>query len=53
MHYQSARSVITEDTNCLVCRKRMGNSAFARYPNGVIVHYYCCKDRKICPVDPS
>ena len=26
-------------------------SAFARYPNGIIVHYYCCKDRRICPTD--
>ena len=24
-------------------------SAFARYPNGVIVHYYCCKDETVCP----
>lgn len=53
MYYQSARSIITEETNCLVCRKRIGNSAFARYPNGVIVHYYCCKDRKVCPVAPT
>lgn len=26
-------------------------SAFVRYPNGVIVHYYCCRDTKECPVD--
>ena len=26
-------------------------SAFARYPNGVVVHYFCCKDPKVCPLD--
>lgn len=26
-------------------------SAFARYPNGVVVHYFCCKDRTVCPAE--
>lgn len=26
-------------------------SAFARYPNGVVVHYFCCKDRTVCPTE--
>lgn len=26
-------------------------SAFARYPNGVVVHYFCCKDRNACPTE--
>lgn len=26
-------------------------SAFARYPNGVVVHYFCCKDRNVCPTE--
>ncbi|XP_071963059.1 vam6/Vps39-like protein [Antedon mediterranea] len=50
--HQSKKCVIQEDKNCPVCRKKIGNSAFARYPNGVVVHYYCCQDRNICPVDP-
>ncbi|XP_022091314.1 vam6/Vps39-like protein [Acanthaster planci] len=53
IHYQSQKCVITEERNCPVCKKRMGNSAFARYPNGVVVHYYCAKDRSVCPVEPT
>eukprot|EP01087_Luapelamoeba_hula_P018206 TRINITY_DN5848_c0_g1_i2.p1 TRINITY_DN5848_c0_g1~~TRINITY_DN5848_c0_g1_i2.p1 ORF type:complete len:877 (+),score=139.65 TRINITY_DN5848_c0_g1_i2:141-2771(+) len=42
---------ITEKTQCRVCGKRIGtNTAFAQYPNGVLVHYRCCKDRSVCPV---
>ena len=51
--YQSTKCTITEERACRVCHKRIGTSAFAMYPNGVIVHYYCCKDRRICPVDPD
>ncbi|XP_064600177.1 vam6/Vps39-like protein [Liolophura sinensis] len=41
IHYQKVKCVITEEKNCKVCRKRIGSSAFARYPDGVIVHYGC------------
>lgn len=51
--YQSKKCVITEERACRVCHKRIGTSAFAMYPNGVIVHYYCCKDRRVCPIDPE
>jgi len=51
--YQSKKCVITEERACRVCHKRIGTSAFAMYPNNVIVHYYCCKDRRVCPVDPD
>ncbi|XP_077997895.1 vam6/Vps39-like protein [Glandiceps talaboti] len=51
MYYQSSKCIITEEKMCRVCKKKIGNSAFARYPNGIIVHYYCCKDRNVCPVD--
>ncbi|KAI8483377.1 Vam6/Vps39-like protein, partial [Branchiostoma belcheri] len=36
----------TQEIQC-----KMSQNAFARYPNGVIVHYFCCKDRNVCPVD--
>jgi len=49
--YQSKKCAVTDERACGVCHKRIGTSAFARYPNGVIVHYYCCKDRRICPTD--
>ena len=27
-----------------------GKAAFALYPNGVVVHFGCCKDKHVCPV---
>ncbi|KAI0225860.1 Vam6/Vps39-like protein [Lamellibrachia satsuma] len=51
MFYHRMKCTITNEKLCQVCRKRISNSAFARYPNGVIVHYSCCKDKKVCPVD--
>ncbi|XP_011445059.3 vam6/Vps39-like protein [Magallana gigas] len=51
MFYEKCKVTITDEKMCRVCRKKIGNSAFVRYPNGVIVHYYCCKDPKECPVE--
>ncbi|KAM8921627.1 vam6/Vps39-like protein [Pelodytes ibericus] len=42
--YQQVKCVITEEKICSVCKKKIGNSAFARYPNAVVVHYFCAKD---------
>ncbi|XP_026141085.1 vam6/Vps39-like protein isoform X2 [Carassius auratus] len=47
--HQQVKCVITDEKTCRVCKKKIGNSAFARYPNGVVVHYFCCKDRGVCP----
>ncbi|XP_053393314.1 vam6/Vps39-like protein [Mercenaria mercenaria] len=52
MFYQKEKVVIDDLKSCAVCKKRIGNSFFARYPDGVIVHYGCCKDPKIPPGDP-
>ncbi|XP_014212191.1 vam6/Vps39-like protein [Copidosoma floridanum] len=42
MHYESQSVLMTEFNICPVCKKRFGKqSAFARYPNGEIVHYSC------------
>ena len=41
---------IEEDRICPVCKRMLGLSAFARYPNGVTVHFVCCRDRSVCPV---
>jgi len=41
---------ITEKRLCPVCDKRIGAAVFAHYPNGVVVHYKCCKDKNVCPV---
>lgn len=51
MFYQKAKVVVNDEKICKICKKRLGNSAFVRYPNGVIVHYYCCKDPNKCPED--
>lgn len=44
MLLRSQFAVITPERVCPVCRRRIGNSAFARYQDGVIVHLGC-KDR--------
>ncbi|KAL4237860.1 Vam6/Vps39-like protein [Mactra antiquata] len=47
--YEKEKVVIDDYKSCMVCKKRIGNSSFARYPNGAIVHYVCCKDPRIPP----
>ncbi|KAL0969488.1 hypothetical protein UPYG_G00227960 [Umbra pygmaea] len=49
--HQQVKCIITEEKTCRVCKKKIGNSAFARYPNSVVVHYFCCKDRGVCPTE--
>nr|XP_024003235.1 LOW QUALITY PROTEIN: vam6/Vps39-like protein [Salvelinus alpinus] len=49
--HQQVKCIITEEKTCRVCKKKIGNSAFARYSNGVVVHYFCCKDRGVCPTE--
>ncbi|KAI9010949.1 CNH domain-containing protein [Phycomyces nitens] len=39
--YRSRAVKITEDRMCPQCNKRIGNSVFAVFPNGVVVHYSC------------
>ncbi|KAF9960501.1 Vam6/Vps39-like protein [Mortierella alpina] len=39
--YRSRRVKITEDRVCPKCHKRIGNSVFAVFPDGVVVHYSC------------
>jgi Vam6/Vps39-like protein vacuolar protein sorting-associated protein 39 len=47
----TSRSImISEDNKCPVCNWPIGDSAFACYPNGVVVHYRCCSDKFVCPV---
>jgi len=35
------RVCVDSTSTCSRCNKKLGNSAFARYPNGAIVHYVC------------
>ncbi|KAG0022469.1 Vam6/Vps39-like protein [Entomortierella chlamydospora] len=39
--YRSRRVKITEDRMCPKCNKRIGSTAFAVFPDGVVVHYSC------------
>lgn len=42
---------IEPETPCAVCGKRIGTTVFARYPNGVVVHFVCSDDNlHACPV---
>jgi len=34
---------------CPVCKNRIGESVFALYPNDVLVHYSCMRDKSTCP----
>ncbi|XP_075549963.1 vacuolar protein sorting 39 [Dermacentor variabilis] len=38
---KSLKITLTELDVCCVCQKRIGSSAFARYPDGAVVHYSC------------
>lgn len=44
IHERSRRVKIDSSTMCMVCKKKLGTSAFATYPNGVVVHFHCSKD---------
>ncbi|OZJ05891.1 hypothetical protein BZG36_00891 [Bifiguratus adelaidae] len=41
IYYRSRAVRITEDRMCPQCHKRIGNSVFAVFPNGMVVHYSC------------
>lgn len=44
MCHQARKILLTDERACQVCHKKIGNSAFAYYPSGEILHYYCCKN---------
>ncbi|GES94690.1 vam6/Vps39-like protein [Rhizophagus clarus] len=44
MFYRSRKVKIDEDKMCPQCTRRIGQSVFAVFPNGVVVHYHC-KDK--------
>ena len=47
---QSEPIRIAADRICDFCQKRLGTTVFARYPNGVVIHLKCMKDKNVCPV---
>nr|XP_018671538.1 transforming growth factor-beta receptor-associated protein 1-like [Ciona intestinalis] len=42
--------VIHENRVCNVCNRTLSDSPLARYPNGVVIHAHCCKNKYVCPV---
>ncbi|GFO22479.1 transforming growth factor-beta receptor-associated protein 1 [Plakobranchus ocellatus] len=42
--------VMGEDRACAVCNRAFNDPTFVRYPNGVITHVHCAKNKYICPV---
>ncbi|KAJ3428181.1 cnh domain containing [Anaeramoeba flamelloides] len=40
---------INENTLCQVCGKRIGDSIFGKFPNGILAHMGCIQDKHICP----
>ncbi|KAI8907010.1 vacuolar sorting protein 39 domain 2-domain-containing protein [Powellomyces hirtus] len=41
IHVSSKRIPITDERMCSICLKRIANSVFTHFPNGVVVHAYC------------
>ncbi|GFR68319.1 transforming growth factor-beta receptor-associated protein 1 [Elysia marginata] len=42
--------IMTEDRVCAVCGRAFSDPTFVRYPNGVVTHVHCAKNKYICPV---
>ena len=42
--------VVKEGKLCPLCNRPFNDSAFMRYPNGIIVHTHCGRDKHVCPV---
>jgi hypothetical protein len=42
---------IQPSSYCCVCKKRFEvTSGFVRYPNGVLTHSLCAKNKNVCPL---
>ncbi|XP_055901147.1 transforming growth factor-beta receptor-associated protein 1-like [Biomphalaria glabrata] len=42
--------VMNDEKTCAVCNRAFNDSTFVRYPNGVITHVHCAKNKYVCPV---
>ncbi|XP_064600183.1 transforming growth factor-beta receptor-associated protein 1-like [Liolophura sinensis] len=47
---QSDPVVLTEEQMCAVCNRAFSETTFVRYPNGVVTHVHCAKNKHVCPV---
>ncbi|XP_005106604.1 transforming growth factor-beta receptor-associated protein 1 [Aplysia californica] len=42
--------VMNDERACAVCNRAFNDPSFVRYPNGVVTHVHCAKNKYICPV---
>jgi hypothetical protein len=49
----SPHFVVGDDSICSDCNKRLGNSAFVRFPDGSLSHYFCAKSHTTTAPSPS
>jgi len=49
---KKAHVKITIDKKCVYCQKKIGDTVFAVYPNGVVARHTCVgvKNQNICPL---
>ncbi|XP_013380315.1 transforming growth factor-beta receptor-associated protein 1 [Lingula anatina] len=50
MEDQRQAVLMNEDRSCAVCTRAFSESTFVRYPNGIITHVHCAKNKYVCPV---
>ncbi|XP_031565710.1 transforming growth factor-beta receptor-associated protein 1-like [Actinia tenebrosa] len=41
---------INEERLCQACRRPFNDPAVARYPNGVLTHVHCARNKNVCPL---
>ncbi|KAK6191375.1 hypothetical protein SNE40_003084 [Patella caerulea] len=42
--------ILNDDRNCGVCSRALTDPTFIRYPNSVVTHVHCAKNKYVCPV---
>ncbi|KAI8520587.1 transforming growth factor, beta receptor associated protein 1 [Branchiostoma belcheri] len=41
---------LSEERYCQVCCRPFSDNAFARYPNGLVTHVQCARNKYVCPI---
>ena len=47
IQYRQRNLTVTYERMCPVCKKRIGNSVIACYPNGSVVHFACMQNQPL------
>ncbi|XP_065844821.1 transforming growth factor-beta receptor-associated protein 1-like [Oscarella lobularis] len=49
--YSTAKAIsVGEDRLCQVCRRPFNDATVVCYPNGVVTHLHCGRNKEVCPV---